>query len=54
VIDKQHIFRLLLDRPRDPLPVLCSEEECAQDEEVERPLQEGNAFIAGLSGGHST
>jgi hypothetical protein len=54
MIDQQRILRLLLNRARDALSVLRAEDERAEDEEIERALQDRDALLFRLSGRHTT
>src|SRR5579872_152935 len=40
VLDQQHVFRLLLDGARDSLPVLRSENQRTQNQQIEGSLEE--------------
>jgi hypothetical protein len=51
MIDQQHIVGRLLDRAGDALAVLRPEHERAQDQDVERALQQRQLFRAGLASG---
>src|SRR6266568_6681405 len=53
VFDQQLLVGRLLDRPRDALAVLRAENERAQDQQVERALQEFQPFCF-FSGRHMT
>ena len=44
MIDQQRLVGLRFDRPRNPLPVLRAEHQRAQDQQIERPLQQGDAL----------
>jgi hypothetical protein len=54
VINEKGVFRLLLNCPGNPLPMLRSKCQRAQDEQIERPLQEGDSCSFFLSGRHAT
>jgi hypothetical protein len=54
MIDKKNLFRLALDEPRHSLAVAWPQDEDLQNEQVERPLQEGDTVIGILSGRHPT
>jgi hypothetical protein len=54
VIHEQHVLRLLLDVAGDRLAVARSPDEGFQDQQVERALQERDAFGISVSGRHST
>ena len=53
VLDEQHVVGGLLDGPRDALAVLRAEHERAQDQEVQRALEQGHAVDV-VTGRHST
>jgi hypothetical protein len=53
VIDEQRSVGLLLNRAGDALPVLVTEGQDAQNEEIERSLEKRDAFTIVL-GSHST
>src|SRR6266446_592808 len=53
MFDQQRIFRRLLNCPRDTLPVLRAEYQGAQDEQVQRALQQRQPFFF-FSGRHAT
>jgi hypothetical protein len=54
MINEQGGVGLLLDRAGDALPVLRSEQECPQDQQIKRALQEGDAGVLVLLGRHAT
>jgi len=53
VFDEQLLFGCLLDGARDSLPVLRSEDEGAQDKQIQCALQEVQSFFL-FSGRHVT
>jgi hypothetical protein len=54
MIDKQRVVRLLLDGARNPLSMLPAKHEGPQDQEIECPLQQGDAGVGVLLGRHTT
>jgi hypothetical protein len=53
VLDEQHVLGGLLYRPGDPLTVLGSEHEGAQDQDIEGALEKGDA-VGVVPGRHLT
>ena len=48
MIDQQDVVRLLLDCPCNAQPVLRSEDERPEDQQIQRALEQGDAFIVRL------
>lgn len=45
MLDEQFLFRRLLDGPRDCLPVLRTEDQRAQDKQIQCALQQFQSFF---------
>jgi len=53
MLDQQLFVRRFLDGARDPLAVMRSKDQCAQDQQVQRALQQLELFLI-LLGRHIT
>ena len=42
MLNQESVFRLLLNGPRNALPVLCAKHQGSQNQQIERALQKGN------------
>jgi hypothetical protein len=54
VVDKKDFFGLALNRSRYALAVTRSQRKRLQNQQVQRPLQQGNGVVGSLLGRHPT